>query len=253
MKQTHMLSFFISLIFVLVTACTPMVNGPLNPPAVSGPGQSAHLSPPKACTPPKIIVDQTSNFCANPSLGLGGATIAFHNLTGSLINQSSGDVNCQFSSSKLVCYGPKNEKFVATVCNLCVPPFTPENISYTCSKGYADDGQGHCLAVDPNHEYPICPSGSHYSNDLQDCIDDVSGDLASPCPTNTTLYSPFLHMCISSSNFHVVNCQTFQFTLGDCPVQVKQKNHLGPGGNQSCGAGSSWDGTCCRDSLGACQ
>ncbi|MBI3738284.1 MAG: hypothetical protein HY258_04480, partial [Chloroflexi bacterium] len=112
---------------------------------------------------------------------------------------------------------------------------------------------GACVPVDPNKPFGLCPSGSHYDNTLQNCADDVTNQLASPCPPGYPYYIPADRLCLAKAYPIVYDCQAFTLQLGDCSLQQKKPE---AGGSKSCssyGDQTSCEAHPCRWISGACQ
>ena len=225
---------------------TTLVLGPLG------------LKNPPACNPPVPSISDINSFCANQAAGLGGASFTDTTYLGNPSDNNGeshpygpDNVNCNWQqgldTGKYICSGPKNTKFQVVICALCVPPnqLTAVPGYVACSKGYMRDDQGNCNPIDPNQVYGLCPTGSHYDNGAQNCVDDVTDKLASPCPAGFPYYEPDdSHYCWnqSAANPAIYNCQTFNLQLGDCSVAPKQKSCGAP---KSCSPGYSWSSKSC--------
>jgi hypothetical protein len=158
---------------------------------------------------------------------VGGATYSdLTNLqtdgTGSwLVGDSiTGNVSCNLDqgTSMATCTGTQNATFQAMVCSSCTIPNVSASDNYACSKGYGlEADQKTCNYVDPSkaNHYEFCPPGSLYDNALQNCVDNVTNKLASPCPPGNPIFSPDTHRCLIKAQA-VFNCQTFPMNLGAC-------------------------------------
>lgn len=240
------------LLLTLLSACggaTPPVNTPvptglvnLNPhgPLIAVTGVAPiSLAPP--CSPPAQALSQDSAFCANQAAGIGGAnlsdTTSFENIPANETELTLGDVTtgnatCTWDDpnnpSTATCTGPQNGKFQEMGCQACIPNNAPQGYvssggSFACSSGYTKDNQGNCVPIDPTKAYNFCPSGTHYDNALQNCADDVTNKLASPCPAGHQVqYIPDMHMCLANTFPEVYNCQTVTFQLGACLTKVNK-------------------------------
>ena len=236
------------ILMVLLAACGPATPAPTPTPAglanskIMGlPNVAVTVAPPALagpCIPPVPNIGAISSFCANPIKGLGGVSYSdysdWNNVgtepAGSFLVGDSipGNVTCNFDqgSSDAICSGPQNGTFQAMVCGYCTspdapPPSDPAPNGWTCSQGYTDVN-GQCIAIDPKQVYDFCPAGSHYDNALQNCADDATNKLASPCPDGFKgAYSPESHICWEKPYPAVYNCQTIQVNLGACVAPSK--------------------------------
>jgi hypothetical protein len=180
------------------------------------------------CTPPTPGIGFVSSYCVNQIKGVGGAT--FSDTTdlsaggGSwLVGDSlGGGVACTFdqNTSTATCSGPQNGSFTGMVCGSCGEYNGSSNASFVCTKGYVKDAQGNCNPVDPKKAYDACPAGTHYDNSLQNCADNVTQKLASPCPPGYQNYTPYDHACWNKAEM-AFNCQTFPLQLGACLAPKK--------------------------------
>jgi hypothetical protein len=225
------------MLLTLLAACGPVTpgtgpinNGPIPLPNVLVTVASPGLALP--CTPPipTICQDapyQPTAYCANQIKGVGGITFSDctslkedDTASSWLVGDSiAADVSCNLDqgTSTATCSGPQYGTFEATVCASCGEYNVSSNASFVCANGYNDDGQGNCYAVDPNKNLPSmwCPAGSHYDNALQNCADNVTNKLASPCPPGYPHYTPYNHACWNKAEM-AFNCQTFPLGLGGC-------------------------------------
>ncbi len=275
MNKRKIYRLFISLIlFPLLAACrnaairsADMISTftPSPPPEVAQ--APLELKPP-ICTPPKITIDNVISFCANPGLGLGGASFDYQP-DKSLVNFSSNNMDCDSSSSdKVVCWGPQNEKFEQVGCTACAQSGGGQFFVYesgivlatvvkpgqiVCANGYIEDEFGKCITLDPTEDYFLCPPGSHFNNALQNCVDDKTEKSTPVCPHDYPNYLPYEHMCSVDPNFVVYDCQTFTLQLGECSVSPKGGG--ADGAEQSCPSGSSWNAglNCCTNADHRCQ
>lgn len=249
------------LLLTLLAACGPATATPglvnQQPPIV--PNVAVTVVPPQlaqVCNPPVPSISKINSFCANPAAGLGGASftdttyLGNPNVNNGESNPYSADnVNCNWQqgldTSKYSCSGTQNTKFQVVICAMCVPPNQPTIVpgySISCSTGYMKDAQGNCTPIDPNQVYGLCPTGSHYDNGAQNCVDNVTNKTASPCPAGFPYYEPDnSHYCWSKSAPTAYNCQSFTIPLGDCSIQPQQKS-CPP---KSCAPGYSWSPAKC--------
>lgn len=216
---------FSILLLILLSACqlgtptpTPLAKnvnpGPeagivANNPGNPGPGS---LLPP-ACNPPVPSVGNIISFCANPSAKLGGATAEdYTSLTADGTNSwlvgdfISSAFTCTLSdaTSEAICSGPQNGTVQVMVCSSCGGDTAASNAPHVCAKGYTEHGDGNCYAANASQNDPSswCPQGSHYNNTLQNCADNNTNHLASPCPSGYSYYIPYAHECFSNSGEH---------------------------------------------------
>ncbi len=213
-----------------------------------------------ACSPPVPSVNNINSFCANPAAGLGGATWDQNPPDGdpsvakdaAFIKNFSGYQACNWNKSKTVCSGPQDTKVSYELCTTCGASDSVTQYDATfgpnvCSKGYAKNNTGACVPADPqnpsftlcvdrpgflgncppddpnnsNYGY-YCPSGSHYDNTLQNCADDATNQLASPCPPSYPYFLPDYHLCLAKAYPMVYDCQTFTIPLGVCTTPSKK-------------------------------
>ncbi len=220
------------MLLMLLAACGPVTpgtgpsnNGPIPFPDALGTAAPIGLGLP--CTPPLPTIGQITSYCTNPFKGLGGVTFSdttylAPNDTWSswLVGDSiAGNVSCNLDqgTSTATCSGPQNGTFQATVCASCGKYDDSSNASFVCASGFQNDGQGQCYTADPNKNLPSmwCPAGSHYVNALQNCADNVTNKLASPCPPAYPKYTPYIHKCWNKAEM-AFNCHTFPIQLGAC-------------------------------------
>ena len=224
-----------------IPTVTPTSPGLVNSGPTFFPNVLVTVVPPKlACKPPALSITKVNSFCANKTAGLGGAT---WNQSPSVndpsvakeaafINNFSENPDCtDDNNNKITCSGPQNTKITYQFCTSCGASNSVEPQEYdavygpnVCSKGYVKSN-GACAPADPNKPYyAMCPSGSHYDNALQNCADDMTNNLASPCPAGYPYYLPNLRLCLANARFIVFNCQSFTIPLGGCLVLPKPKN-----------------------------
>src|ERR1700690_3585905 len=230
MKYLRNVFYLGILLLTLLAACGPVTATPAPTPVVVGPGSSSTLAAqaPLAFPPPVPSISNINSFCANQAAGLGGATwvqspsvndpsIA---LEAASINTFSKNPECtDDNNNKVTCSGPQNAKVTYQFCTTCgapnsvVEPQADEATygPYVCASGYVKDNSGGgCVPIDPNKPYyGICPSGSHYDNALQNCADDVTNALASPCPAGYPYYLPVNDLCLAKAYSIQYNCQSF--------------------------------------------
>ena len=231
------------LILILMSACGPATATP-TPTAFlkannSGPAAGAiAANPPNpvACNPPVPSIVQVTSFCANKSAGLGGVTV--------VLNASSAYIGGQICSAdttngfKLTCSGPQSQSITIESCGSCgsagVSPLSPVFAKATCSKYFERQPAGFCGPTAGEPDYSACPFGSHYDNDQQYCLDDVTQQkLADLCPAGTVTYLPDYHYCLPNSYPERYNCQTFNVPLGVC-TNPKKSGQCPPGQTFTC-------------------
>jgi hypothetical protein len=215
---------------------TPGGNGPINNKPNPFPNVAVSVVPPVlalVCTPPKPTDGEISLYCANQIKGLGGITYSdMTNLQADgtsswLVGDSiPGSISCTLDqgTSTATCSGPQNGAFQAMVCSSCGDT-SGSDASFVCAKGYNKSSDGNCYALDAKKNSPSmwCPAGTHYDNTLQNCADNVTNKLASPCPPGYPAYTPFNHECWNKVEM-AFNCQTFPLQLGACTAPKKVPN-----------------------------
>jgi len=241
----------ILLLMLLASACqmgttTPVVQGPsgLEPTAVSTTLVQGPIGVAPACSPPVPSLSNINSFCANQNTAQGGLTY----VGPASYNWAYTDNDyCDFTTlPKVTCAGPQNQKFQMEICQSCGLPQPQALGAFVCSAGYVSDGNGNCLDADPTDaangiNWVPCPAGSHYDNALQNCADDLTDKLASPCPADHPYYVPDFHYCLAKAYPVVYNCQTFPLQLGACDLQ-QNKKACAP---KSCSPGYSWSAAKC--------
>ena len=190
---------------------------------------------PPACSPPVPSISNINSFCANQVAKLGGATWEQDPPDGdpsvakdaAFINNFSGYPDCNWNQSKVTCSGPQDTKMTYLFCTSCgAPNYVSQDYDAAygpnmCSNGYVKNNTGACAPADPNKPYyGYCPSGTHYDNTLQNCADDATNQLASPCPSGYPYYLPDLRLCLAKAYSIVYDCQTFTVPLGECTTPV---------------------------------
>ena len=243
MKYSHIAFVFIALLLAVLSACTL----PTATPAPSGmvgynpnkvillPTATPMAIPPNsplfgACIPPALSLNSANGWCANHTSKTGGVTI---NMSGELgIDYTNNvGVSCTGVQGKFICTGPQNASFPISTCTWCgggVPYGQKVDPSkdfgdYTCSIGYSKDPTtGICKPDKGRYPDGACPTGSHFDNSQQWCVDDATNQkVANLCSPGTVAYLPSFQSCLlkplpTPMEF---NCQTWTITLGDCTTQ----------------------------------
>jgi hypothetical protein len=212
---------------------------------------------PPVCDVPAPTISQVTSFCANQVAGLGGVT--FDPYTQLLPNSNDGsfyasipsNVNCtqDQKTNHVACSGPPGTSFQVTVCNTC-GVIQPQG-SVICAFGRTANPPNGCFPSSPqdthNGQVPVCLPGTHYDNNKQNCVDDVTGKLVSACPSGYPYYNPEFYTCSSKPNQGIFNCQTFTVPLGECVTPVKKI----PGTGNQCPAGKTYK--CTKNPLTGAQ
>ena len=261
MKQKRISLIVSILLLILLSACemgtaVPPPPSPPPPPPTSvpatpltknnNPGPAAGIANnpnpgsiiPPVCDVPAPTMGQVTSFCANQVAGLGGVT--FDPYTQLLPNSNDGsfyasipsNVNCtqDQKTNHVACSGPPGTSFQVMVCNTC-GVIQPQG-SVICAFGRTANPPNGCFPSSPedthNGQVPVCLPGTHYDNNKQNCVDDVTGQLVSACPSGYPYYNPEYYTCSSKSNQGIFNCQTFTVPLGECLTSVKKVPGTGP-------------------------
>lgn len=230
-----------AVLLIFLAACgpgtptiTPTATGLVNSQPLPLPNVVLTVVPPAfvvpACVPPVPTIGDVSSFCANPTKGFGGASFTdttFYNTDNQTSWLSSdsigGGASCQLDNGTSIgtCSGAQNGTLQAMVCGSCTPPLAPGppvpgSKVIVCAQGWKlRPDQTTCAPTPPNTYFAFCPPGSHYDNALQNCADNVTNKLASPCPPDYPFYSPGHGQC-STKVKEVYHCQTFPIQLGAC-------------------------------------
>ena len=249
---------------------TPQGQGAAAP-QLPGAGQISNNPNPSAllppdCHPPVPSISNVNSFCANLSSKLGGVTFDQSPSDSdpsvakdaALINNDSANPDCTWNQNKVACSGPQDAKVTYEFCTSCGAP-NVENTNqpqggyvatygpYVCPNGYVKNNTGDCVPADPNKPYyGICPSGTHYDNTLQNCADDVTDQLASPCPPGYPYYLLDVRLCLAKAYPIVYDCQDFTVPLGVCLVPPKKTCRPPAGG---CGLTKNWNPLTCECQL----
>ena len=194
---------------------------------------------PPACVPPVPAIDKVTAFCANLRAKMGGASFVISPgqsnnqpfFSGWADNEESG-ASCQSASdSEEVCTGKPGSTMQVMVCSQCsLFSYAPSSQDVVCANGSVMAVPGEpssgCNYVgptpDPNapSQFYLCPTGSHYDNTQQNCVDDRSGNVvtggdSSNCPAGYAFYDLWSGLC-SKERLHIYNCQYFSVPIGDC-------------------------------------
>ncbi len=268
MKRTSIGLYFGMLVLILSAACAPGNHEPTATPTYSAVLINPHpiINAAPACTPPVPSISNINSFCANQAAGLGGATwTQFPSdedpsvaMDAAFINNYSANPDCNWNQSKVACSGPQDAKVTYQLCTSCGASNSVEPQAYNatfgpnvCTNGYVKDNNGACVPANKNNPpyYGICPAGTHYDNSLQNCADDVTNQLASPCPPGYPYLLPVYRLCLAKALPVVYNCQLFTIQLGECIILQKKPGVVVP----SCPAGTTWNGSCCENVDHRCQ
>ena len=221
------------LLLILLSACemgtpTPIVLVPTGlvptTPVVLVP---TGLAP--ACVPSVPSIDQVYAFCANQAAKVGGASF----VSGWGMTEELG-ANCQNNATNTTCTGTPGTTMQVMVCSNCVVkddlhlPLSDyacpsgsdpmwDGINYGCVKGGSIPTPGAPLP-------PFCPSGDHYDNNQQNCVDNVTekvvpDTVSQGCPAGYPYYDLFYNVC-TKKPLNLYNCQTFSVPLGECITPV---------------------------------
>ena len=220
---------------------------------------------PQACKPPAPSISNINSFCANLPAGVGGATWQQTPPDGdpslamdaAFIDNFTKNPDCTWDQSKVACSGAQSAKVSYELCTSCGAPnwvdpsaYASTFGPYVCMTGSVAMNGGCVPPTTTPGTYlnlGVCPTGSHYDNALQNCVDDTTNQLASPCPPAYPYFIPVMRLCVAKAYPIVYDCQTFTVPLGACLVPVK-KVCLPPAGG--CGFGFNgakqhWDPTTC--------
>ncbi len=256
-----------AILIILLAACAPASPAPTATPSYlalikPNPIINAGNAGP-ACNPPVPSISNINSFCANPTAGLGGATWTQNPPDGdpsvaqdaAFIDNYSQNPDCNWNQSKVACSGPQDAMVTYQFCTSCGSPSWVDAQKYdatfgpnVCKNGYVKDNNGACVPANQNQTpyYATCPVGTHYDNAQQNCVDDGTNQLASPCPPGYPYYMPVLSLCLAKAYPIVYDCQTFTVQLGEC-ILIQKKPGPGSGGIKICPVGTTWNGTCCEN------
>jgi hypothetical protein len=216
-----------------------------------------------ACPPPPLTIGKTTSFCANPSANQGGATIVWSDnpVTPQAFSSyyviedgyqlTSGKDTC--TNNDTVCSGPQNTNVVINMCSVCS---TASGLTWNGFQGYLYQGaqnsnlidpfvcptgytlsNGQCVTpsnsqngyTDTNADAPLfpCASGTHYDNGKQNCVDDVTGKISSPCPPGypyllAGMPGHYPAQCYKNPFPVAYNCQSYTIPLGECTAPSKR-------------------------------
>ncbi len=264
MKRPVINIYIVMLILILSSACGPSTATPTAIPVNSGPLGLAPTSTPTsappivqapvdmkpACTPPDSNVKVTS-FCANLGAKVGGATIKDSGPTGGYFISKPAGWQCDWSPDKGVCSGPSNSTAVYVSCSSCVAPNAVPPKDFQCQKGMIKKNND--CELDLNGDWITCTYESHWDNATQLCLDNVTDKLIQPtdiCPPGYPYYDAYGSCYVQPILWSADDCQYTSVTLGDCTIQQKP----GDGGAvNSCPAGTTWNGSCCKGSDNLCH
>ena len=198
---------------------------------------------------PAPTIGQVTSFCANQVVGLGGVTFILthscllYSNDGSFYASIPSNVNCTWDqkTNHVACSGPPGTSFQVTVCNTC-GVVQPQG-SVICASGRTANPPNGCFPSSPegthNGQVPVCLSGTHFRNTLQNCVDNTTNQLASPCPPDYPYYYPAAApgTCFKKKvPGQSANCQYVTVPLGACLTLVKKV----PGTGGQCPAGKSY-------------
>ncbi len=216
------------LLLMFLSACggaTPTPTGLVNQKTIPLPNVIVTVVPPAlGCIPPAPAVGDVSSSCANPIKGVGGVTFSdVTNLQADGTNSwlvgdnLAGNVSCKLDNTTSIgiCSGAPNGSIQVEVCSSCTVPNAPASNNWVCSPGHGLGADQQYCGNDPTKAYDFCPPGSYYDNALQNCADNVTHKLASPCPPGYPSYSPGEHKCFAKVQ-EMYKCQTFTLKLGAC-------------------------------------
>ena len=188
------------------------------------------------CTPPALTLDSANGWCANFTSKTGGVTINMSGERGINWGNDAG-VTCTAENGQYICSGPQNASFPISTCTYCGggfpsgqgPTSDKDFGDYTCSTGYVTDpANGNCKPATSGYPDGACPTGSHFDNSQQWCVDNTTNQkVTNLCPAGSVAYLPGFHVCLlkplpSPMRF---NCQTWTITTGDCTLQ---RSNSGP-------------------------
>jgi hypothetical protein len=240
------------LLLALASGCAPVNMKPPPLPNVAVPVGPIFV--PTSCVPVVASIDKVTSFCANPALGLGGTT--FTDTTSVIDNHvapsgsNPDNISCS-AQSPTVCSGPQNAKFQALICTSCGAPDTLAGYgNYVCANGFIKSSGGGCMptgSIVLQNDDP-CPPGSHFKNEVQNCIDDVTQKPVFVCPPGFPYFIPTYYFCTAKPVPVIVNCQAFPLQLGACAV--KKVPGAGKGGGSQCPPGQSY---VCNQLTGTCS
>ncbi|MGA7192846.1 MAG: hypothetical protein WBW94_04380 [Anaerolineales bacterium] len=209
----------------------------------NNPGSNSLLP---VCPPPSSSISKITSFCANPAAGQGGASIVWSGIpitpqafSSYYVYEDDSQVFADKATCDInddICSGPQDTKITIIMCSICSSLNTNtwqsnlQNDPSVCPTGFSLTGSGDC--ENPAYDYnnggaPVmpCVTGTHYDNDKQNCIDDVTGKIASPCPPGY----PYLYVGISTTaqcykypQAISYNCQPYTIPLGACTGPIKK-------------------------------
>jgi hypothetical protein len=234
----------------LPVSATPLIkNNNPGPGAGIANNQNPGSIIPPVCAPP-VLTDSVVSFCDNQAAQLGGATFIYGPDTVNILDRAllPKGADCSYydkSDNKIVCTGAQDTKISVLVCNSCggyIDAGFPKD-DITCIEGYVEQPftSGWWCIPSPAEStlfYNICPTGTHFDNTLQNCADNTTNQLVSPCPPTYPYYYP---ANVGGTCFkkkfpgQSTNCQYVTVPLGACLTSVKKV----PGTGGQCPAGKS--------------
>lgn len=181
---------------------------------------------PPACVPSVPSIGQVYAFCANQTAKIGGASF----VSGWAMTSETG-ATCQNTSTNTTCTGTPGNTMQVMVCTDCVITndlHLPIS-DYACPSGSVAmwDGINYgCVTgsspypKEPSTFPPACPSGDHYDNSKQNCVDNGTGNLvpdtvSKGCPAGFPYYDLFYNVCVKKP-LNLFDCQYFPVPIGDC-------------------------------------
>ena len=225
------------MLLMLLAACgpatpTPGGNGPINNKPNPFPNVIVSVVPPvlvPACTPPDVKVSATS-YCANQVKGLGGAKLVDSTMNPVIAfwvdvnNNMQCTPNADFTQN--ICIGTQGAQRQYIDCTVCGAATSAKSYGdYKCANGTILDKYGWC-DIDPNGDWSVCAPGSHYSNQAQNCVDNMTGKSAvsEMCPPGYPYLLADGYCLAHPYPAEVFNCQYTTVQLGSCVALNKVPN-----------------------------
>ncbi len=245
-----------SLIACDIPTGTPTPTGPakaLNPiPNQAQFANSTNLPPPPAlaaCPPPGALINIHS-FCANNGAQLGGASFSWQTDPAApngeayhVYEDFTGSPDSVTCTGNDTCSGPQGAVATINVCGVCSSSSTWQtdlnSDPSVCPNGFGGPGCTPNGTLGKNY-FPMfdCAPGSHYDNHLQNCANDVTGKLESPCPPAYPYLlsgGGFPSKCYKNPQPISYGCQSYKVPLGICPGAQHKQNVPGPNtGTNTC-------------------